>query len=77
MILSNGSNRARHISSIVNNTNVCGGEKKRGVPAMSTLYPGVPKSVGCRRANCMMDTICAASKTRQVKHNTGVSKHLN
>ncbi len=71
MVLSNGTKRARNVASLVNSTDRCGGERKRGMPAFSMYYPSIPKGVGCGRAKCnKMGDICDAGTT-QVKYSRG------
>ena len=60
MVLSNGSMRARHVSSLVNRTDRCGGDRKRGLPAMSMYYPRIAQGVACSRAKCSRRATCVA-----------------
>ena len=70
MVLLNGTKRARNVQSLVNSTDRCGGERKRGMPAFSMYYPRVPKGVACGRAKCAADDDCGAGVT-QVKYSRG------
>jgi len=73
MVLLNGTKRVRNVSSLVNSTDRCGGERKRGMPAFSMYYPRVPKGVACGRANCAQshtDT-CEDSTVTQTKYSRG------
>ena len=73
MVLSNGTKRVRNVSSLVNSTDRCGGERKRGMPAFSMYYPRIPKGVGCSRAGCSANHTesCYASHVSQVKYSRG------
>jgi hypothetical protein len=71
MVLSNGTKRARNVSSLVNSTDRCGGERKRGMPAFSMYYPRIPKGVACNRGGCSADTACGAASVTQVKYSRG------
>jgi len=73
MVLLNGTKRARNVQSLVNSTDRCGGERKRGMPAFSMYYPRVPKGVACSRAGCSANhtASCYASGVSQVKYSRG------
>lgn len=73
MVLLNGTKRARNVASLVNSTDRCGGERKRGMPAFSMYYPRVPKGVSCSRAVCSANhtSTCQASTVTQVKYSRG------
>ena len=72
MVLSNGSMRARHVSSLVNRTDRCGGDRKRGLPAMSMNYPRIAQGVACSRAKCSKaGDMCGAGVPNQVKLSRG------
>ena len=71
MVLSNGTKRVRNVSSLVNSTDRCGGERKRGMPAFSMYYPRVPKGVACGRGNCTHDTECGEASVSQTKYSRG------
>jgi len=73
MVLLNATKRARNISSLVNSTDRCGGERKRGMPSFSMYYPRIPKKAACARANCAQShtASCEDSTVSQVKYSRG------
>lgn len=73
MVLLNATKRARNIASLVNSTDRCGGDRKRGMPAFSMYYPRIPKKAGCARANCSQShtASCEDSTVNQVKYSKG------
>jgi len=65
MVLMSGSKRARNAASICNRTNICGGDKKAGLPPCNTFFlSSNPKWL---RASNVVPTVCVISKTIQTQ----------
>ena len=66
MVLSNASKAARNQASIVNRTNVCGGNKKGGLaPSVGWYLPSNPNLIGA--TNTQFGLVCKPNTTIQTQ----------
>ena len=66
MVLSNASKAARNQASIVNRTNICGGNKKGGLaPSVGWYLPSNPNLIGA--TNTQFGLVCKPNTTIQTQ----------
>jgi hypothetical protein len=66
MVLSNASKAARNQASIVNRTNICGGNKKGGLaPSVGWYLPSNPNFIGA--TNTQFGLVCKPNTTIQTQ----------
>jgi hypothetical protein len=65
MVLMNSSKSARNAASIVNRTNVCGGNKKAGIVSRQGFF--MQSNVSLRRAPQSLPLICVPNYTIQTQ----------
>jgi len=79
MVLLGGTKRVRNIASLVNSTDRCGRDRKKGMASFSMYYPRIPKGAACARAGCGQGhhvssdgySTCPPNGATQVKYSRG------
>jgi len=66
MVYMSGSRQARNQASIVNRTNICGGNKKAGIVSRQGFF--MQSNVSLRRGPQSLPLICIPNRTVQTQH---------